>query len=315
MASMYLALGYQCNHHCFFCPCGKNAFKTMQASEQELIQAIEMGIQNQNIDQITLSGGEPTLHPSFNRIAAFCIKRGIYVSVLSNGETFYKESNVQRFFDKLDPCRIQITTALHSDEPALHERVTGVTGSFGRSVQGLKNVMKCGIAVTVKQVSSRWNYKRLPQFVDFTFGTFGPRVSLTICGMDFCGMNREQIEEVAVGYQQMRPYLEEALIHVLSIRNNFQGFPRVTVADLPLCSVDPYYWGFFTKVSRGEISQYSAPANSEGHVESSNQIINDCDTYFKACRECHVNSYCPGVWRTASQFFEESEVSCVHAVL
>lgn len=314
MASMYLALGYQCNHRCFFCPCGKNTFKTKQALGQELIQAIETGIQEQNIDHITLSGGEPTLHPAFNRIVAFCVERGLYVSVLSNGETFYQERNIQRFFGNVDPRRIQVTTALHGDDAILHERVTGVTGSFERTVQGLKNVMKCGIAVTVKQVPSKWNYMRLPKFVDFVYGTFGPGVSLTICGMDFCGMSREQIEEVAVGYRRLRPYLEEALIHILSIRQKYFGFPGVTVADLPLCSVDPCYWGFFTKVSRGEISQYSAPTNAEGHVETGSHITNDCDTYFEACKECHVNSYCPGVWHTASQFFGESEVSCVHAV-
>lgn len=314
MASMYLALGYQCNHRCFFCPCGKNIVKTKQASEEELMQAIDRGIQEQNIDQITLSGGEPTLHPAFNKIITYCMKKGLYVSVLSNGETFYKQSNVQRFFEKVDPRRIQITTALHSDEAVIHERVTGVEGSFERTILGLRNVMGYGIAVTVKQVPSKWNYKRLPQFVDFVYKTFGSMMSLTICGMDFCGMDREQIEEVAVGYKQMRPYLEEALVKVLDIRQNFHGFPWVTVADLPLCNIDPCYWGFFTKVSRGEISQYSAPTNLEGHVETNSQITNDCDTYFKACKECYVNSFCPGVWRTASQFFGESEVSCVHTV-
>lgn len=38
--------------------------------------------------QITISGGEPTLHPNFIEIISFAQKCGMYVTVLSNGENF-----------------------------------------------------------------------------------------------------------------------------------------------------------------------------------------------------------------------------------
>jgi len=282
------------------------------ALTEQLIQAIDNGICNHNIDYITLSGGEPTLHPSFHEIVSYCVSKGVRIGILSNGDIFFQKENVQRLFADIDPRYLNVITAIHSDCQDLHDRVTGVTGSFKHTVWGLKNVMEMKIPVTVKQVISRWNYNRLPDFIDFVYREYGNFVSLTLCGMDFCGMHPEQIHDVAIGYTKIGVYLEKALDLVMSLRSQFGAFPQVTVTDLPLCCVDPFYWGFFTKVSRGELSQYSAPMNERGQIESSSQIINDCDVYFSACSNCCVASYCPGVWRTAYEYFGEEEACCIY---
>ena len=308
MNSMYLAVGYNCNHRCYFCPCGKKEGKAKAAPTEQMIEAIETGIQNNGIEYITLSGGEPILHPGFHDILEYCVSKKLCVTILSNGDILHKESNVHKYFDNIDPSYFNITTAIHSDQPELHDRVTGVKGSYCRTVKGLKNLIPLRIPFTVKQVISKWNYKRLPEFVDFVHREYGPFASLTLCGMDFCGMNREEIAEVAIAYKEIGQYLEKALDIVLSIRQQFGGFPQVTVADLPLCCVDPYYWGFFTKVSRGKLSKYSAPKQSDGEVSSSEEIVNDCDVYFKECGSCCVSDFCPGVWNSAYQYFGENAV-------
>lgn len=311
MSSMYLALGYKCNHKCYFCPCGNNKIKAPVASVEELKKAIDNGLNN-NVKYITLSGGEPTLHPYFHEILEYCVRSGLNVGILSNGETFFKQENTEKFFRNINPGKIHVTTAIHSINKEYHERVTGVSGSFERSINGLKNVINMGIPVTVKQVISKWNYRELPDFADFVYREYGSYVSLTLCGMDFCGMNPEQIEAVAVSYKEIGVYLEKALDNIISIRQQFGAFPYVSVADLPLCCADPYYWGFFQKVSRGNLSQYSAPSNEEGKVESTNNIINDCDVFFESCRNCCVSDKCPGVWKTAFDYFGESAVKNIY---
>lgn len=308
MNSMYLALGYRCNHHCYFCPCGNREEKTPAASTDELIAAIRQGIDARQVTHITLSGGEPTLHPGFHDILAYCLENRLAVGILSNGDTFHSVESVHRYFDEVPPGNLQITTALHSHQAALHNRVTGKADSFQNTVEGLLNVMSLHIPVTLKQVISAWNYRDLPDFVDFAYRTFGPGVSLTLCGMDFCGMPEKWAREVAVPFLEMGPYLEEALELVGELRKAANAFPLVTVADLPLCCVDPCYWRYFTKVSRNTLSQYSAPRDDGGSVSAEISIINDCDTFFRACSECGVQALCPGVWRTASRLFGESAV-------
>lgn len=308
MKSMYLAMGYNCNHHCFFCPCGKEQSRVKAAPTEALIESIDAGIKTNGIGHITLSGGEPTLHPGFHDVLAYCVARGLQVTVLSNGDSFSKKSNVGRYFEGIDPKYVNVTTAIHNNIPELHDRVTAVAGSFDRTVQGLKNLISFGIPFTVKQVISRWNYRNLPEFVDFIYREYGPFASLTLCGMDFCGMNPEEINEVEVPYREVGPYLEKALEMIMSIRRQFGGFPLVTVTDLPLCCVDPYYWGFFTKVSRGALSRYSAPEMADGEIVSSENVENDCDVYCEGCAGCCVSDYCPGIWSSAYKYYGEAAV-------
>lgn len=306
MPSMYLALGYLCNHRCFFCPCGEKSELRAFAPKEQHINAIEVGIREQHIDQITLSGGEPTLHPNFHDILRFCVDHGLRVTVLSNGDSLGNMENAQKLFGDIDRHAVSVTTAIHSDLAEWHEKVTEVTGSYHRTIQGLLNLINMGFGVTVKQVLSRWNYQRLPDFVEFLYGTFGPGVCLTLCGMDLCGMDREHIDDVAVDYSTIQPKLEQALDTIISMRQRFNAFPQVTVADLPLCCVDPYYWGFFTKVSRGQLSLYSAPEGKSGSVGKHTHVENDCGIYFDACKDCCVADSCPGVWYTAYQYFGEA---------
>ncbi len=314
MNSMYLAVGYNCNHHCFFCPCGNRTEKTPAASTEELINAIEHGIREKQITHITLSGGEPTLHPGFHEILKYCLQEKLQVGLLSNGDTFHSMHNVHRFFDGLPTGQLQITTALHSHISTLHNKVTRKSDSFQNTVQGILNVMSLGIPITVKQVISKWNYQGLPAFVDYVYSTFGPQASLTLCGMDFCGMTDDMASHVAVSYPIIGKYLENALDLVNDLRNRYSAFPTVTIADLPLCCVDPYYWGYFVKVSRNILSQYSAPRDQDGDVTTNTEIANDCGVFFDACMHCCVSDLCPGVWRTASRILGESAVHAVNPI-
>lgn len=315
MRSMYLALGYLCNHNCFFCPCGKKTDLPSFASYEDIITAIDQGVKERRIENITLSGGEPTLHPRFNDILKHCQNCGLSIGILSNGETFSDPQKLEQFFAGINPRNISVTTAIHSIFPKSHEQVTCVSGSYNRTIQGLLNIMRKGISVTVKQVISKWNYRDLPEFVDFVYRAFGPRVSITLCGMDFCGMTQDQTAAVAVDFASIRQGLEPALDLVISLRKQFNAFPHVTVADLPLCCVDPYYWGFFTKVSRGDLSQYSAPSKRTGTVSTHVDIQNDCDIFFEDCKRCCVSDNCPGAWRTAFEFFGEKAVKCINPYL
>ena len=308
MNSMYLALGYNCNHNCFFCPCVGKDDMVKEADLEQIIFAIDSGINDKNIKYITLSGGEPTLHKNFHQILEYCVSKKINTTILSNGDTLHKVENIHKYFDGINTEYFSVTTAIHSINTEVHDKVTGRNGSHYRTVSGLKNLIPMHISFTVKQVISKWNYKELPEFINFIFSEYGSFASITLCGMDFCGMNEDKIDEVGIGYREIGSYLEKALDNVLFIRKQFGGFPQVTVADLPLCSVDPYYWGFFAKVSRGMLSKYSAPTKSNGNLFSCDGVVNDCDVYFRECKSCCVSNFCPGVWNSAYNYFGDNAV-------
>ncbi len=316
MNSMYLAVGYSCNHHCFFCPIGDKSRKAKAASTEDLIEVVDRGIRDDHIDHITISGGEPTLHPGLHDILAHCTENGLRATILTNGDRFHDRQFTHDLFESLDHSRISVVSAIHSPYPGLHDHVTGSAGSQERTIQGLKNLIACHIPFTVKQVISRWNFRDLPEFVRFVYREFGPYSALTLCGMDFCGMNEADTREVAVSYSEIRPNLEKALDYIEENRETRGGFPLVTVADLPLCTVDPYYWKYFAMVSRGRLKRYSAPYSAaetgKDEIRSSEEVWNDCDIYFQQCRECCVKDQCPGTWRSAFEHFGETAVKAFH---
>lgn len=311
MNSMYVALGYLCNHDCFFCPCGEKSKLPSIAGVEELIDAIAEGIDKHNIDQIVLSGGEPTLNPGFKQILKYCTEQGLFVTVLTNGDSLADLQKTEKLFGDIERKYVKIISAIHSIKPEIHEKVTNSKGSFQRTMNGLLNLINMGFSVTVKQVISKWNYRDLPDFIEYIFENFGPSVGLTLCGMDFCGMTKTQIDEIAVNYPVLGPFLERALDIVISLKVDHKAFSMVNVTDLPLCCVDPYYWSFFSKVSRGTIAQYSAPEGKESVVSKHVEIQNDCDTYFEECKKCCVADLCPGVWSSAWSYFGKDSVKTV----
>lgn len=94
--------------------------------------------------QITISGGEPTLHPNFIEIISFAQKCGMYVTVLSNGENFANNAFVNEIKKCIDITKLRIITTLHSSIPEKHELVNKSKGSFHKSVAGLKNMYELG---------------------------------------------------------------------------------------------------------------------------------------------------------------------------
>jgi MoaA/NifB/PqqE/SkfB family radical SAM enzyme len=311
MADMYLAVGYRCNHRCLICPCGNNPKNAPAADVDSLMAALSEGVEKHGVTHVTLSGGEPTLHPAFPLLLQYCMELGCHVTVLSNGDCFSNAEFAGRCFRGTDPDKVEVTTAIHSPDSRLHDRITSIPGSFYRTVQGLENLVRLGIPITVKQCVSQWNYRQLKTFADFVFHVFGFRASLNISGMDFCGMQPTYIRQLAIGYQKMGPYIEEMLDRVTDLRSRYDTFPTMTVADLPLCAVDPAYWGFYRRVSRHSLAQYSAPAQACKAVATSHDVPSDCDTFFSACCNCAVQAYCPGVWRTAYRFFGEGEAAAI----
>ena len=313
MKTAYIALTYKCNHSCIFCPCTKETKLSEDIDINNVLKILKRWVHEEGVKQITISGGEPSIYSNFLDIIKYLGSADVNVTILSNSSGFNNKNMVNQMSQLIDRKRLNITTALHSHIPENHDVITNVNGSFNETLSGLHTLLDNKIRLTIKHCITKKNYKDISKFVDFFYQEFNDLTSLLICNIDYCGTAFHNWESLAVKFSESRPFLEQALDKVLEYKKN----QKVIVAETPLCSVDPYYWRFFSVYAKKGVTYYCDPRIFQGNINSNFLNIqgNDCGTFFDGCRSCDVVSICSGAWKSACKLFGESECHAIKSQL
>ena len=114
---------------------------------------------------LSLLGGEPTVHPDIEKIVTAAKLAG-YRKILCF-------TNGQRFADMDFALRLKkaglnaANVSVHGFPSKIHDSVTGVKGSFSRTVNGITNLIGCGIDTALICVVQKQNYLALPGTMRF----------------------------------------------------------------------------------------------------------------------------------------------------
>lgn len=293
----YLAIGYACNEQCSFCPCSELEKKEKKLIPYNELERIIHQLALMGCPEITVSGGEPTLHPDFVELLAAIQKKEMKITVLTNGECLSDVSLQKNMDKKLDLSKIRFITTLHSHQENMHEAVNHVKGSFKRSIDGLKSIHHMGAKTEVKHCITRENYKDLASFYEFCDKEFDESITLQICSIDYCGMKEDEAENEMIAFYEMRPYLEEMFdLHLKQASNGSRR--RLYCINLPLCACDVYYWSMMPGKSKVVYKEYTDPLTCKIGMAEEN-VDTDPDT----CRGCKVIELCCGTYKTAFNRF------------
>lgn len=307
MNSAYIAICYMCNEKCRFCPYGKDYFEGNMIPLEELKNiALDMKTRN-NIDTITISGGEPTLHPQLWDFIQFLTEENFDVVLLTNGEHFADSGYIKRIENKIEKKnRLSVITTLHSHLENEHEFANQTPGSMKRTLKGLLALTEIGIHVIVKHCITKENYKQLVDFYKFVNDFFKESVDIQLCSIDYCGMNRVEAENEKLQFILLKPYIEQMFdLHISEIEN---GNKRLLYCiNMPLCSADPYYWKFFVARNESNYDSYAEPSKEESSVIK-NAIEEDVFPASLKCKECMAYEICPGTYKSAFEFFPDDIV-------
>ena len=297
MKHLYYVLTARCNEVCAICP-RSDAARVKDADPEDSLARLESVLDKNEITDITVSGGEPTLFHGFGDALGLLDRKGIRTVVLSNSMRFSEKAFAESTFGRIaHKENFRLVTAIHSPAAEEHDRVTGVRGSFEKTVQGLNNVLDIGVSVEVKCVVGGRNYQQLPFYPEWVSRTFHNHASLIFCGMDYAGMSREQIERFRVNFREVRPYLEQALDNAAE----WMQPGHAVIGEMPLCAVDPYYWGLVSAPNRAGIYD-------DSHWEKEVQSVSDIRPMAKQCASCKVRNSCSGIWRTQFEEYGEDAV-------
>ncbi len=153
MKNIYMAIWYQCNQRCTGCPVFHNTNKNKSLTYEQIVEQLEQ-IQsemrgNERVS-ITVSGGEPTLHPDFFRILDQFKERNFFVTLLTNADKFAGEGFCREFLKHIDIRRFVVVTTIHGSNYQIHEAQNNSKGSFDKSLSGLKFLSFRGVQVSIK---------------------------------------------------------------------------------------------------------------------------------------------------------------------
>jgi len=151
-----IKLGSRCNNNCIFCT-ANNKINEMSTNE---IKNIIKGIDKKQHDTITLTGGEPTIRKDFYQICKHIKEKGFNLIIQTNGRMF----SYPKFTKKITKLGItKICVSLHGLKKT-HDNISKVNGSFQQTINGIKNLKKLNVFVSINFVINKYNLNEMQDF-------------------------------------------------------------------------------------------------------------------------------------------------------
>lgn len=148
-------LTYKCNLLCSFC---YNAPKERAELDGDgWIEALDK-CRAAGSYKVILTGGEPMVHRDFWRIAEAVRARGMVLKTYTNGVLLADPDKARRYAE-LAPFDTEIS--LHGARAEVHDRLTGIRGSFDKLLVALGNLAEVGVKVSLKTPITRLNQHEL----------------------------------------------------------------------------------------------------------------------------------------------------------
>jgi radical SAM protein with 4Fe4S-binding SPASM domain len=144
-------LTYQCNLLCRHCYLA-GVTQSQELNYREATSIIDQ-LSDEGCLQLTFSGGEPLLKPEFQDIYSYARKKGILLTLFTNGTLITK--TIAAWLSQQPPLMIEIT--VHSLKPEVFERISGVEGSFSRCMRGIEILKSYKLPLALKTVGMKDN--------------------------------------------------------------------------------------------------------------------------------------------------------------
>ncbi len=255
--SVALELTTRCNQRCRYC---YNAWRDQEQqphrelSLERLDNILDRLLDEVELEQITLTGGEPLLHPRLHDIIERINRRDLGVSLISNGGLATAE--VARRLAEQQVHGVQLTLA--GGDAAEHDAVCG-DGSFERVLRGIDRLSTAGVWVSgsllVTAQSARGAGRVLRQFISLgvrgvAFNRFNPSGFALAAAQDLLPTRSQVIEAL------------EAAEALADPEGGQDGLQLTCTMPIPACMVDEekYPHVAFGSCSAGTL--YGEPAVS-----------------------------------------------------
>lgn len=217
-----------CNQKCGYCYNGwrEDAGKSVGAADgEQLLQRLTRLFEAWEVDHVTLTGGEPLLHPQLFEVLDLCESQRVGVQIISNGGMVTED-----MAERLGQRRLRfVQVTLNGPDAELHERHVG-PGHFGKTLRGVSLLQQARVPVVGCVVVTRLNARRVGEIFalwrslgveHIAFSRFSP-----------AGYAVAQVAELLPGRDDLIAALQQA--HVFAE----QGLRVSSTMPIPPCALE-----------------------------------------------------------------------------
>ncbi len=297
-----LKLGYTCNNHCIHCVIedSKQALLAkhlpIDISTQEALALLKSEIAN-GVKSVTITGGEATLRKDLAEILKFCFDNTLKVTLQTNGRLLVQDSIRQMLLNKPE---ITLVVALHGTTSQIHDAITQVTGSFYKTLAGIRFAIANNIPIIIKTVISTLNMASLPSFIPFMQAEHLSDINMAFPHAQ--GAARINFDKVVPQYTMLRPYILDLAQQAkkANINLSFETIPFCILPEYPELMSELIY----------ECKEVQCTQVNEETFDW-NIIRKQIKTKMDYCTECFFCRYCEGPWCEYVEKFGTTEFSPV----
>jgi SynChlorMet cassette radical SAM/SPASM protein ScmE len=220
--SMDLQITARCNLRCTYCSHFTSAGDVEDLSTGAWLTFFEE-LRHCGVMEVCLQGGEPSCRTDFKELVRGIVENRMRFSILSNGTLI--TDDLAAFLASTGRCN-SVQVSIDGADPFTHDTCRG-KGNFLRAVEGLKILLKHGLAATVRVTIHRRNVYDLDNVARLLLDEFGlPEFSTNAAShLGLCRKNAEQVQLTAAE----RSF---AMRRLLELAEKYQG--RISAQAGPL---------------------------------------------------------------------------------
>jgi radical SAM protein with 4Fe4S-binding SPASM domain len=245
---MDLALTYRCNNNCYFCYTG-GPRKVKELKTEEWKKVLDK-LWNSGIPQVVFTGGEPTLRPDLVELVNYA--QEFVTGLVTNGRQLARlASDLKRV--SLDYVQV----SLEAPTPEVHDKMTGVSGAWQQTGNGIKAALNSGLEVITNTTLTKDNLAVFPDLIKVG-STLG--LKIMACNTIICsGRGTVARKETEITAGELKATLAKALEVAANVGIRLEWYS-------PTCYkiFNPLEFGFGAKSCSA--AQYNMTIEPDGSV-------------------------------------------------
>jgi radical SAM protein with 4Fe4S-binding SPASM domain len=152
---------HKCNLNCKHCYSNSGVVLEEELSTKEALDVVDQ-LADAGVTALAFSGGEPLSRKDFFKVAGHAVKRGLYVSVATNGTLLTRE-NVK----KLKQTGVHyVEVSIDGATAGTHDAFRGVPGAFEKAVKGIRNAVEEDLCACIATTATKGNLAEFPAIID-----------------------------------------------------------------------------------------------------------------------------------------------------